>query len=94
MEMKNGKQDPLQMLDDIQRMEAPPFLMTRIQERIKQGDLQTINLNRAAVFALGFALLLALNIWVVFSSGVGQEIAPQLVESMNLHSNNELYPSL
>lgn len=92
--MNNGKQDPLQMLERVQRVDAPPFLMTRIQERIKHGDLQTIDMTRMALFAIGFVLLLSLNVWVVYSSGIGQEIAPQLVESMNLHSNNELYPSL
>ena len=51
----------LENLGKIQRVEAPPFLFTRIQQKIEQAKSEAMPLRTAWVINLSFALLLAVN---------------------------------
>lgn len=76
-------------LHSIKRVEANPFLLTRIQERIKQGEVASAPL----VWAMGFSFILVLAINIIgFSKFSPQEIsqAPQ-TELYNLLPQNSLY---
>lgn len=60
--------DPLQILDQLGRVDAPPFLLTRILQRVRQE--KELRVRPAVAWALGLSLmgLLAFNISVIRSA--------------------------
>ena len=81
--------DPLDILDSVQKAETPPFLYTRILNRIQVSKKNKLTPQFALGFALSFILLLSLNTQVLKSNKT--ESAIEIAQSMNLISNNTLY---
>lgn len=85
--------DPLMMLNNLKRVDAPPFLLTRIRQRIANRQEQT--LNPAIVWTAGLAMLfvISINVYLITDNpGIskrGHEV--NLAESMNLYPQNALY---
>lgn len=81
----------LERLKNIQRVDAPPFLFTRIQEKI---NAKTTNIRPLWAWSMSVACasLLLLNVFVLLhfedNAGLKQR---NLVEKMHLSSNNQLY---
>jgi hypothetical protein len=91
--MKNSETyDPTEVLSQIQRVEAPPFLLTRIRQRISDTR-QQVSPGVAWVAGLSFLLVLALNLYIISSSDYHRETQkkPDLAQTMNLYPHNSLY---
>ncbi len=82
------KTDPL---DNIQAVEAPPFLFTRIQQRIKNEQATRLTPNMTWALGLSFVLILAINVTAMISAYKADHTSPDLVKTFNLMQDNNLY---
>jgi hypothetical protein len=82
----------LDNLKKIKTVEVPPFLFTRIQQKIKDTEKVTITNKMALVMKLSFAVMLFLNA-MVFISNIAKPhtTAENYVKSMNMMPDNYLY---
>ena len=84
--------DPAEMLGQVAPTAAPPFLLTRIRQRIANAS-QRVPAKWVAATAVSMACILMLNIYII--SGRSDMRAPedgtQLARAMNLFPNNSLY---
>lgn len=84
----------LEALKKINRVEAPPFLFTRIEAKIEAVEAQTVSINWVVGASLAFSLLLAVNILLIqnkFSGSSEQTQFQTYIEDMNLDATNESY---
>lgn len=82
--------DPLAILENIHRVDAPPFLLTRVMQKI--NDVKTEQIPTRFVWSLGisFLIVLALNVSVITSRNKHQQVN-NIATEMNLYSSNSLY---
>ena len=86
------KQDPLNLLKKIQKVDAPEFMYTRIQARIGNQASEQLPLSWKWAGGLAFALLLALNISLLQRRQMPTpDTAELLISNMNLYPSNQLY---
>jgi hypothetical protein len=87
--------DKLNLLKQIKEVDAPPFLLTRIRQRVQDLDNAETPLKWKWAFALASVVVLALNISILFtsSSSVIKKNAgvENMVNAMNLSDKNDLY---
>jgi hypothetical protein len=83
----------LELLKKIQKVEAPPFLLTRIRERIDSSSIEKAPATWRFGFIAAAVVVLSLNVSIFFKSsrtenknGIGEEI-----NSMDLSNTNDLY---
>jgi len=83
----------LDLLQQVQKVEAPPFLYTRILQRISSVQETPAPIKWRFAFAAVAVLLLALNISILLSSKpkTKSNNIDTVVSSMNLSTSNELY---
>ena len=82
------KIDPL---DKIQPVEAPPFLFTRIQQRIKNEQAARLTGKMTWALGLSFVLILAINVSAMVSAYKADHATPDLVKTFNLMQDNNIY---
>jgi hypothetical protein len=82
---------PADMLERINKVDAPAFLLTRIRQKIANAGEQQIAPKWA--FAAGFSLLLvvALNLYIITSPAESRPQENNLAQTMNLIPHNSLY---
>ena len=82
----------LEVLSQIVKVDAPPFLYTRIKEKLKQN--YTVNFTSKTSFSLGFSLvlLLILNAAVILKYQPTTLPKKNLLVNLNIQTTNELYP--
>jgi hypothetical protein len=85
------KQPNLDLLEHIQKVDAPPFLLTRIQHRLE--NTYRTQFSPRVVFGLGVSLTLifTLNVAVLIKYNKETKTENNLAQSMNLIPNNSLY---
>jgi len=83
----------LDLLQQVQKVEAPPFLYTRILQRISNFQEAPAPVQWRFAFITAGILLLVLNISILLSSKQKTENnnIETVVSSMNLSTSNELY---
>jgi hypothetical protein len=82
-------ENQLDILNKIQKVDAPPFLYTRILNRIQNKVKETVPVKWAVATAAGLIVLITININVIKS---GEESnTTDLSEVFNLKTNNSLY---
>jgi hypothetical protein len=62
---RNEENESLALLDQIERVDAPPFLLTRIQQQV--SAVRAAEVSPAMVWSAGLVtvLVLVLNVWVL-----------------------------
>ncbi len=84
----------LEKLTSIKPVEAPPFLFTRIEQRIAEASRTSIS-PKIRFAVLSSLLALAVVNIIVLSSFAEETVPPsgirQLASEMNLSSSNDLY---
>ena len=83
----------LDKLKNIRQVDVPPFLFTRIKERIDSIDDAPVSTQWKLAFVLAALLILALNTGIVFQSS-GREKKSNItdvVSSMQLSPSNDFY---
>ena len=83
--------EELEILEQIKMVDAPPFLFTRISQRIANRQENTISPKVSYAIGAAFALLLVVNMLFIFKYRSQEPIASDLVTSMNLLEENSLY---
>jgi hypothetical protein len=78
-------------LSTIQKVEASDFLLTRIQQRIRQSKEAKVSSLGAWSMGLVFVLVLFLNVKVFTWNSTSDTSVKSLAETMNLIDNNTLY---
>ncbi len=81
----------LDNLGKIQRVETPPFLFTRIQQKIEQSKKERMRKSVALSVSFSVALLLAINTIVLINYNSKENTTDSLAQSIHLTSNNSLY---
>jgi len=78
-------------LGKIQKVEAPPYLFTRIQQKIEQLNKDRMPKSTFLVLNFSFLLLLIINVVVLKSNNLGKKSTEKYLESIHLIDNNSLY---
>lgn len=84
-------EDFLKPLEEINRVEAPPFLITRIQQKIQNELTNRISMRAAYSILASFLILLSINFFVVVSNNKTKSAEKNIAESFHLLPNNNLY---
>jgi hypothetical protein len=84
--------DPVEMLGEVARMEAPPFLLTRIRQKVADVQ-QRVPAKWVVATALSMVIVVVLNIYLVAGQGTNgkRQGGNELAEAMNLLPKNALY---
>jgi len=78
-------------LNKIQRVNAPEFLFTRIQHKIKEPNQDKVPVVWSLAISFSFAVLLLVNVLTFTSYNKSIDTEVGLVEQLNLYNNNNLY---
>ena len=81
----------LDNLKKIEKVDTPPFLFTRIQQKIEQSKKERMPKHIALAVGLTVALLLAINAMVLVNYNSKTNDTENFAKSMHLTSNNSLY---
>jgi hypothetical protein len=82
----------LDLLKKIQKVDAPPFMLTRIMERIDSPITQQAPATWRFAFVTAAIFVLALNVSIFFRSSDKQnEGIAEVISSMELSTTNDLY---
>ena len=82
---------PLDILTKIQKVDAPPFLYTRILNRIQNKVTETIPLKWAITLAASLVVLISINTGVMIMAKESTASSANLSEVFSLQTNNSLY---
>lgn len=85
------KEMDLDKLNRIQPVDAPPYLFTRIREKIRTVQSETVSKQLVWSLSFSFMLLIGLNVRAIISSTQPEGVATSIVQEMNLSANNDLY---
>lgn len=88
--MKN--EDELDLLKKVAKMDAPPFLMTRITAKIRAGEAQKLSVSWQLAGSLAFAALVFFNVFFIKNEkrGAAQSAEP-LAVSLKIQTSNQFY---
>jgi hypothetical protein len=85
----------LDLLKQIKEVDAPPFLLTRIRQRINNPGNAEAPVKWKWAFALTFVIILAFNISILLTSAASaiknNNEVENVVNAMNLSTKNDLY---
>lgn len=90
---QNKTKEPADMLDHIMKVDAPPFLLTRIRQKIAVAKEQRLTPALAWVGTVSFIIILSVNVYIVAGNTDSKTSgkASKLAQSMNLFPHNSLY---
>jgi len=79
----------LEILKTIKHVDAPPFLFTRIEEKIRGQVNDYLSVRKTALYLTGIAAIIIVNAWII----IGQKPEPKenLAAEMHLVETNQLY---
>jgi hypothetical protein len=81
----------LNQLEKIQEVDAPPFLHTRILEKINRPRTNRFSLRLTWSMAASLVLIVALNVIVVSRGIPATDDSSAVAQSMDLIPDNSLY---
>ena len=79
------------MLEQIQKVDAPPFLLTRIKQKIENTRSSNFSPYLAWSLGVSFVLVLLLNIGVLLSKTTETKSTNNIANTMDLLPKNTLY---
>ncbi len=85
--------EKLDLLRKIDRVEAPPFMLTRIMQQVKSSNVTPAPSTWRVAFVAIAIVILSLNVSIFFkaSSTETNDGIGEVVSSMELLTTNELY---
>ncbi|MCX6148282.1 MAG: hypothetical protein NTW25_13695 [Candidatus Kapabacteria bacterium] len=81
----------LELLENIQKVDAPPFLLTRIKQQIENSNYSKFSSKFTLSLGLSFLVLLILNTSIILHHKNHQKDEKQIANSFGLMLNNSLY---
>ncbi len=79
------------LLGKLQRIDAPPFLLTRIKEKIKTEPEIKVGMGWVLAGGMSLIMMLIMNVAIINRDSVKHPKTQNLIESMNLAPENTLY---
>lgn len=89
---KDFSSEDLEMLAHISKVEAPPFLFTRIREKIAQSEAFIYSPKIAHTLGFSLALIILLNLAVVINYRLNNPVKNDLLVNLHIQNDNNLYP--
>ncbi len=83
--------DFLTPLEGIKQVEAPPFLLPRIQQRIQNEMGTRFSMKTTYAIAASFVVLFALNIFILVTNQPARVEENDIAKAFYLMPNNNLY---
>lgn len=83
--------DPSEPLDLLEKVDAPPFMFTRIMQKVSDVYEQQVSPSTAWVGSILLVGIFALNIWIVSNSPNKQTKKSAQLQSLVFLPNNSLY---
>ena len=81
----------LEDLNKIKTVEAPPFLFTRIQQKISAKSELIVSNKIAWLSIVSFSVVVIISISSLLYSASSKSAAQMMAQSMHLTSTNNLY---
>ena len=81
----------LDLLDKLDKVDAPPFLLTRIEQRILEQQKQNVPKLLVYVLSALGALVITFNILTVSQLNNSGNDASGIFENMDIKTSNQLY---
>jgi hypothetical protein len=81
----------LEDLNKIKTVEAPPFLFTRIQQKISAKNELIVPNKLVWLSILSFSFVVVISIGSMFYTNSSKSNAQTIAQSMNLATTNNLY---
>ena len=78
-------------LDKVKKVEAPTFLLTRIQQKIENLKEGSLSKKSSWILALSFVVIVGLNIGLIIKNQMNSQSIEKYAQAINLTSNNNLY---
>lgn len=90
---KQFSYDPTDQLDHLQRVEAPPFLLTRIRQKAMQAYEQRVTPTFAWVTSCLLLCIFAVNVYIIAGRKPieNKMYASETSQQMNVFTDNMLY---
>jgi hypothetical protein len=82
---------PVDILEKVQKVGAPPFLYTRILSRIQNKAHEIVPIKWVAAAAACMLVLIVINISVIVNATTDQNTSSELSEAFSLQTSNSLY---
>ncbi len=82
--MKHTPEPDLTPLDRIARVDAPPFLLTRIRQKIDESSRTRISPTFQWIVGIAAVLFLALNTFAILKVTQKSKSTPVLAQGMNV----------
>mgnify|MGYP003594601289 CR=1 FL=1 len=90
--MKNSEmENELKLLSKIESVEAPPFLFTRIQQRIQEISENKITLRMVRVISFSLVLLISINALAWIKLSHEKKSKANLAQQLQLLPENSFY---
>ena len=89
--MKRKTGNEVDLLSTIQKIEVPPFLLTRIRQKIETFHADRYSKSLTRTLGFSFALVLCLNIFVFVKIDEPSSQTQGIAATMNLLPDNTLY---
>jgi len=83
--------DYLEKLSRIQQVDAPPFMLTAIEEKIHRTKTEWITPNKLRAFAAAFVLLLLINAFAILHIHSSSKNEKNIAQVFQLMPDNNLY---
>ncbi len=84
-------EDFLKPLENIKQVEAPPFLFTRIQQRIQNEFDNHVSMKLVYSIAASFVILLSINAFTMFQQNLSSKEEANIAQAFQLMPDNNLY---
>ncbi|MCC7027620.1 MAG: hypothetical protein LKG19_12130 [Saprospiraceae bacterium] len=82
---------PFDILNTIKQVEAPQFLLTRVQQRIRRVEQNRWSPQLAWTLFIGLIFIMVLELSIVGKPAFVYSTEQNIVQLMNLHYDNLLY---
>jgi len=83
--------DHLDKLDQIQHLDPPPYLFTRIQQKIQTSEDNKFSTKISRALAFSFFFILILNLYMITSIETRSVTVNNSEDTFNLLPHNNLY---
>lgn len=86
------KENDIELLKKVGKVDAPPFLYTRIVAKIETTTADQLPLSWKWIGGLAFSLLFVCNIYFT-KLGINTHTPPQesLISTLHIHQSNQFY---
>jgi len=78
-------------LEKIQQVDPPPFLFTRILQKIEDAKQEKVPKYALVLVSLAFSLLLIVNSMALINFDLNLSSVAELAQTMQLTTSNDLY---